>query len=232
MSSPSDQMHSLQSQHPIRILLADDHPAVRLGLRRLIDDQPDMVVVQDARSGDEAVGGEPTADVVVVDYHLGGRHDGLWVTRQLKRRPHPPRVLIYSAFADSALAAAALIAGADGLLSKTSLGEELCDAVRELSHGRRYLPSVPQPISSALCSQLASGDQAIFQMLLADVEPAEIAERLEISEAQLDDRRGVMLRTLAPAASVRSVTGAPLDYERPRRRAEYGLQRGGFRRTG
>lgn len=67
---------------PIAVLLVDDHSAVRAGARTLIDDQPDMTVVAEARSAEEALGQpELPVDVAVVDYHLGDGHDGLWLTK-------------------------------------------------------------------------------------------------------------------------------------------------------
>ena len=92
---------------PIHVLLVDDHPSVRHGVRQLISDQPDMVTIAEhgsATSDSTAVA--RWADVAVIDYHLGDR-DGLWLTRQIKQRPCPPPVLIYSAFADTTLAVAA-----------------------------------------------------------------------------------------------------------------------------
>ncbi len=138
---------------PIRVLLVDDHPAVRIGIRKLIDDQPDMLVVAEAASAREAVGrSDCHSDVAIVDYHLGGAEDGLWLTTELKRLESAPRVLVYSAFADGALAVNALIVGADGLLGKHELGEEVCSAIRRLAcrtamvralSPARYEPTVP-----------------------------------------------------------------------------------------
>jgi DNA-binding NarL/FixJ family response regulator len=221
----SDAQSAARVRGPIRVLLADDHPAVRLGVRKLIDDQPDMIVVAEARSADEALGYlEEGDDVAVLDYHLGAGRDGLWATRRLKRRHGGPRVLIYSAFADSALGVAALVAGADGLLGKGSLGEELCIAIRRLAGGRQYLPAIPLSVAQAMRSQLSPSDQAIFGMLLASVPPDEIVDRLGIGPDELDDRRGIMLVALAPAApSVQGNAYAPLDYERPRRRSGNGV---------
>ena len=63
---------------PIRVLLVDDHPALRVGARRLIDDQPDIRVVAEARSAEETLMLlESPADVAIVGYHLGEGHDGL-----------------------------------------------------------------------------------------------------------------------------------------------------------
>jgi DNA-binding NarL/FixJ family response regulator len=203
---------------PIRVLLVDDHPAVRLEVRKLINDQPDIVA--EARSAEDALSYlEEGDDVAVLDYQLGGGRDGLRATRRLKRREGRLRALIYSAFADSALAVASLVAGADGLLSKASLGAELSDAIRRLAGGRQSLPAIPLSVARAMRSQLRPSDQAIFGMLLAGVEPDEIAERLAIRLDELDDRRGSMLHALAPAAasSVPDNARAPLAYE-PRKR--------------
>ena len=80
-----------------------------------------MRIVVEAATAREAIGrGDRRCDVAIVDYHLGGAEDGLWLTTELKGIEPPPRVLVYSAFADGALAVNALIAGADGLLGSTS----------------------------------------------------------------------------------------------------------------
>ncbi len=129
-------------------------------------------------------------------------------------------MLIYSAFADSVLAVAALVAGADGLVGKGALGPELCNAIRRLARGQQNFPAIPLSVEQAMRSQLTLSDQAIFGMLLAGVEPDVIAERLAIGLGELDYRRGIMLLAIAPAAAS-SVTGgahAPVDHERQRRR--------------
>jgi DNA-binding NarL/FixJ family response regulator len=82
--------------------------------------------------------------VTVVDYELGdGRTDGLSLCRMLKGLPRPPRVLIYSAYADSRLAGKALAAGADGVIGKSSLGVEVVWAIQAVARGRRVLPPLP-----------------------------------------------------------------------------------------
>jgi DNA-binding NarL/FixJ family response regulator len=130
------------------VLLVDDHPAVRLGVRTLIDDQPDMRVAAEASSARDALGQlEEQIDVAVVDYHLREGEDGLWLTTRLKGMHPAPRVLIYSAFADGALAVTAAIAGADGLLGKQELGQELCRAIRRLAAGQHHLPAITQPLA-------------------------------------------------------------------------------------
>src|SRR5436305_9717592 len=93
---PPDQSDHLAQ--PQRLLVVDDHSAVRAGLRQLLEDQADFEVVAAVASAEEAlwVAEAEPVDVAVVDYQLGGRN-GLWATRKLKRLPQPPAVLIYSA---------------------------------------------------------------------------------------------------------------------------------------
>ena len=83
------------SSRRIRLLVVDDHPAVRLGLRQLLEDQPDFKIVGVAETAEDALAQAEThpIDVAIVDYQLGGRN-GLWVSRKLKRLRDPPRVVI------------------------------------------------------------------------------------------------------------------------------------------
>lgn len=209
---------------PIHVLLVDDHPAVRLGIRGLIGDQPDLAMIAEAASATEAVGELGCwADVAIIDYHLGGR-DGLWLTGQLKQRPRSPRVLIYSAFADHALAVAAMIAGADGILPKHALDQELCVAVRRLARGRQHFPAIPAPFARALRSRLEPRDQAIYDHLLRGAGPRELLPLLGITAPELWARRQTMLRTLAPNVANPEAANhlhTRLDYDRARRRRDY-----------
>lgn len=204
-----------------RVLLVDDHPAVRLGARRLIDDQPDMTVAGEASSVAEALSSlDVPIDVAIVDYHLGDGRDGLSLTTHLKQLKLPPRVLVYSAFADTALAVRAIIAGADGLLGKEALGEELCTAIRRLARGRHYLPAVNASVANAMSSRLEPDDQAIFGLLLHGIQPHAVAERIGLSLEQLRDRRARILNSLKRSpSSLLAGARTPLDYERPHRRA-------------
>jgi DNA-binding NarL/FixJ family response regulator len=214
---------ALTNDRPIRVLLVDDHAAVRHGIRQLITEQPDMVTIAEAGSASAATGELARwADVAVIDYHLGGR-DGLWLTQQIKQSPSPPPVLIYSAFADATLAAAAIVAGADGLLRKTALVDELCVAIRRLSGGRRYIPAVPPVLTASLRSRLQGRDRAIFSMPLHGASAREICSRLVLAADELEERRQVILRVIAPRASdgLRGAPRAPLDYARSARRHSY-----------
>ncbi len=181
----------------IRLLVVDDHAAVRAGLRDLLEDEIDFEVVAAVASAEEAmmVAERERVDAAVVDYQLGGRN-GLWVSRKLKRLPRPPSVLIYSAYTDGVLAAAAVVAQADGVVSKGGLGGDLCAAIRSVVGGRQVLPPLPAWIAETLRRRFDHQQQAIFGMLLAGIEPGGIAQTLDLSAAGLESRLQAMLRRL------------------------------------
>jgi DNA-binding NarL/FixJ family response regulator len=180
-----------------RLLVVDDHPAVRAGLRELLVNEADFEVlaaVATAEAGLEVAEREPI-DVAVLDYQLEGRN-GLWLSRKLKRLPQPPAVLIYSAYADGLLAAAAVVAECDALVSKGRLGADLCEAIRRVASGRRQAPLLSPRLGESIRCRLDPEQQAIFGLLLAGVEPAEVAHTLGLRTARLESQLWNMLRRL------------------------------------
>jgi DNA-binding NarL/FixJ family response regulator len=185
----------------IRVLVVDDHAAVRQGIRAMLADEPGMLC-----SGAVASAGEvhehwlaterPPADVVLVDRHLRDE-DGLSLCLWLRTRTPAPAVVIYSAFADDALALPAVVAGASGLVAKSSDPAELCRVVRAAAAGERLLPSVVAPVAAVQAARLGSGDLPILGMLRHGVPPDEIAATLRIEETALVARRWAMLEALS-----------------------------------
>ena len=180
-----------------RLLVVDDHPAVRAGLRELLADEPDFEVVAAVAAAEAAVevAQAQPIDIAVVDYQLGGRN-GLWLSRKLKRLAEPPAVLIYSAYTDGVLAAAAVVAQADAIVSKARLGADLCHEIRSAAAGERHLPVIPPRLAESLRRRLDSDEQAIFGMLLAGFNPAEVAGTLGISAAMMESRLWELLRRM------------------------------------
>ena len=195
----------LASGTQLRLLLVDDHPAVRRGLRGLLEDQPGFAVVASVQSAEEAmlVAPQMPVDVAVVDYELGGRN-GLWLSRKLKRLPDPPRVLIYSAYSDRLLAAAAVAAEADGLVSKSGLGSHLTEAIRSVAGGQLVLPVVPWELSEVIRRRLDDHEQAIYGMRVAGIPIAEIGQMLDATPAEMEATLSQMLRKLEPLALERT----------------------------
>jgi DNA-binding NarL/FixJ family response regulator len=200
-TQPADRGHGVQRQpRPgrIRVLVVDDHPAVRWGLVQLLSEQPDLHVAATATTAEIALAQaeHQDIDVAIVDYCLGGRN-GLWVARKLKARTHPPRVLIFSAYANDHLAASCAVAGADALLSKSSLGDDVCHAIRSVWRGRRMIPRVHHATTGALRDRLDDDrERMILGMLLAGITEEQIARTLRLSARELAATRADMLTKL------------------------------------
>lgn len=182
---------------PVRVLLVDDHPAVRDGLKGVIAADPELSPIATAATARDALAQaerlEP--DVVVVDYYLPDR-DGLSLAHQLKALEHPPAVLLYSAYADPAMAIGAIVAGADGIASKGSHSDELRYAIRWIADGAHWMPEIPPVALSRIAARLEPQDIPILGMLLHGMPETEIAEVLAITDEQLDARRWAMLEHL------------------------------------
>jgi DNA-binding NarL/FixJ family response regulator len=189
-----------------RMLVVDDHPAVRAGLAELLSAEADFELVAVVETAEAAMQAAEhgAIDVAVVDYQLGGRN-GLWLSRKLKRLDQPPAVVVYSAYADGVLAAAAVVAEADAIVSKGQLGSELCAVIRSVHAGRQHLPPLPARLAESLRRRLDHEQQAIFGLLLAGIELPEVASTLGLSLADLESRLWAMLRRLeaGPAAPAR-----------------------------
>jgi DNA-binding NarL/FixJ family response regulator len=182
---------------PIRCIVVDDHPAIRLGLSELLAAEPDFRVLDSFATAESAYAfaRRNVIDAAIVDYQLGGR-SGLWCSRRLKALEPPPAVLIYSAFSDHLLAAASVVARADGLVSKAALGAELCERIREAAHGQGSLPLVPPAVADSLRHRLDPTEQAIYGMMSARTADPEIAATLGLTAEELESRSWTMLRKL------------------------------------
>ncbi|MFJ3903668.1 response regulator transcription factor [Streptomyces sp. NPDC090025] len=120
----------------IRVLVADDEPLVRFGLRALLDTADDITVVGEARDGAEALARthELAPHVVVTDLRMPGM-DGLTLTQQLTALPNPPKVLVLTTFDTSDGVRKAMQAGAGGYLLKDAPPEQVLGAVRLVMEG-------------------------------------------------------------------------------------------------
>jgi two-component system invasion response regulator UvrY len=148
----------------IRILIADDHPIVREGYKKILSDTPDMIVADEAENGQEVLNyiRKKNYDLILLDISMPGR-SGLEILKELKNeRPRLP-VLILSIYPEEQYAVRAFRAGASGYLTKASAPNELISAIRKISQGGRY-------ISSSLAEQLtyyldADADKPLHETL-------------------------------------------------------------------
>jgi DNA-binding NarL/FixJ family response regulator len=124
----------------IRILIADDHPIVREGYKKILTSQPDMDVTGEAGNGQEVLDliQKKDFDLILLDISMPGR-SGLEILKELKsQKPHLP-VMILSIYPEEQYAVRAFRDGASGYLTKASTPKELISAIRKVSHGGRYV---------------------------------------------------------------------------------------------
>lgn len=185
----------------IRILIVDDHPAVRAGLVAVLRSEPGLVPVGAAADEQEGwrLAQRARPDVVLLDLHLPGG-DSLSLCRRVKALDRPARVLIYSAFADEELTVPATLAGADGIQDKAEPMLELFDAIRRVARGERLLaPITPERLADAQ-ARIPTADWPIVAMLLDGTAEADVAATLGLSAAEVDGRIARLFGKLAPAA--------------------------------
>jgi len=136
----------------VRVLVADDHPLLRSGLKQVLSLEPDLEVVGEAEDSDQVIQQvhDLRCDVVILDLTMPGR-GGLDALRELrKRHPNLP-VLILSMHAEDQFAVRAIKAGASGYLSKDNAGTEVVKAVRKVLTGKKYVsPSLAEMLANAL----------------------------------------------------------------------------------
>ncbi|MEU9197574.1 response regulator transcription factor [Streptomyces hundungensis] len=181
--------------YPVRILLCDDHAVVRAGLLALIGSEPDIEVVGEAGSGEEAVASAARLrpDVVLMDLQLGPGIDGVEATRRIAASG--VRVLVLTTYDTDADITRAIAAGATGYLLKAERPEELFAAIRAAAVGRTTLSP---PVASRVMNQLRGAGRPaltpreldILAQLANGLGNREIARALFISEATVKTHLG------------------------------------------
>jgi DNA-binding NarL/FixJ family response regulator len=178
-------------------MIVDDHPALRAGLQTVLQGEPGLVPVAESEGEPEfwPVLKRVRPDVVLLDYHLQ-HSDGLQLCYSIKHEIEPPRVLLYSAYANPALGIAARVAGADGLLSKAHSAQDLFAAIRIVAKGGPALASIPQAELNVAYVGLPDGDHALLAMALDGTTVAEIADVLSLPVERAHRRMRRLLHEL------------------------------------
>ncbi len=178
----------------LRVLIADDHPVFRHGIRTLLDSTPGVEIVGEATTGDEAVEQAERCqpDVILMDLKMPGVN-GIDATRRLVHSSPHIRVLVVTMFEDDASVFAAVRAGARGYVLKDSTKEEILRAIQAVGNGEAiFSPSVaarvlafftsPQPtVPGHVFPELTYREHQILDLLAKGANNHEIARRLDLS---------------------------------------------------
>jgi DNA-binding NarL/FixJ family response regulator len=212
-----------------RVLICDDHALVRSGLRRLLELEPDLVVVGEAADGEDAIEctGRLRPDVLLLDIVLPGR-SGIQILPELLLVSPQTRVLVLSMQDDPAYVRQAFAAGASGYLLKEAADGELVQAIHEVAAGRRYVhPLLGARLAAAEAAAdhstqsdpLSEREHAVLRLLALGHTNQEIAQLLFISIRTAETHRARIMQKLGLRSRAEIVryalkTGA-LDLEHP-----------------
>jgi len=190
----------------MRILLADDHPVVRQGLRRILADAFGNMVVGEAGNAQEAL--EQTRrhkwDVALLDISMPGR-SGLEVLKEIKQEKPALPVLVLSIHAEDRYAIRALRAGAAGYLTKESVPERLVTAIKKVAGGGKYISeSLAEKLAAGLTTNfeqsphkmLSDREYEVMRMIASGKTVGAIARELSLSEKTISTFRARILQKM------------------------------------
>jgi DNA-binding NarL/FixJ family response regulator len=191
----------------MKILIADDHPVVRQGLRQILAAEPDMVVVGEAKNAIETLdlARKLDWDVVIIDYSMPGR-GGLDLLKDLKLAYPQRPVLVLSMHPEDSTAVSVLRAGGAGYVSKECASEELTIAIRKAVSGKRYVSAT---LAERLALEIGGGDSKklpheslsdreyrVMWLIASGKSIKDIAEELMLSPNTISTYRARILKKL------------------------------------
>ena len=190
----------------IKVLVVDDHPIVRQGLKQILSDEPDMAVLGEAQSSQEVYEliRKQEWDIVVLDITMPGR-GGLDVLKELKHeRPKLP-VLMLSVHPEDQYAVRTLKAGAAGYMTKESAPEELVQAIRKILRGGKYVSStlaeklafhLEAETEKPLHDSLSDREYQVMLMIASGKTTSTIAEEMSLSVKTVSTYRARILEKM------------------------------------
>lgn len=187
----------------MKILIADDHAVVREGLKQIISETTDILVVDEANNGQEVLNkvSEHQYDIVLLDITMPGR-SGLDILKQIKSNNPKLPVLILSVHPEEQYAVRTLKAGASGYLTKGSAPDELIEAIRKISQGRKYIsPSLAERLAIDLDigydkpvhEMLSDREFQVMCKIASGMTVKEIADELSLSVQTISTYRSRIL---------------------------------------
>ena len=195
----------------IRVLVADDHPGVREGLRALVSLGTDLEVIGEASNGLEAVSKAVfhRPDVALIDLRMPGLH-GHGVVSAIRSQAPDVRVVVVSSFSGEEDVYQALRAGANGYLLKDSSREELLECIRRVHAGAAYIsPAAAKRLTARLGgSELTPREQDVLRLIVAGCTNKEIGTRLKVAEGTVKAHVNRILQKLDASSRTQAITEA------------------------
>ena len=192
----------------IRILIADDHKIVRMGLKALISSERDMAVVGEADDGEAAVRAalELAPDIVVMDLMMPVM-SGEEAIGELHRRLPAVRTIVLTSFSSSDRIVQALEAGATGAVLKTADDATLLKAIRDVSQGRKFIsPEIRKLIAADPPAQkLSPRQREVLESLTQGLSNKDIAAKLGISNPRVEELMAALLSKIGAANRTEAV---------------------------
>lgn len=190
----------------MKVLIADDHPIFREGLRQILQGSDDSVIVEEANDGHEVLEKviKNKYDVIILDISMPGRN-GLEILEQLKAEHPDVHVLMLSMFSEQQYAVKAIKAGASGYLTKNGAGRELNNAIHKILSGSMYIsPAVAEQLVSEIKNEtekqphelLSPREFQVMLMIGAGNTNSEIAKNLSISSSAVSTHRARILKKM------------------------------------
>lgn len=174
----------------IKVMLVDDHAVVRAGYQMLLKNSPELEVIAEAASGEEAYRIHSThqPDVIVMDLSLPGI-SGLETIKRIHSRDSKTKILVFSMHEETIFVEQALQAGASGYITKSSDPQLLVEAIKKLSNGDKYIdPELAQQLAieksrgqDSPLSDFSAREFEIFCMLAEGLNTSEVAKKLSLS---------------------------------------------------
>jgi DNA-binding NarL/FixJ family response regulator len=180
----------------IRVVVIDDHPALRAGLQTVLDGEPGIVYAGESDGSEESLWPllrRVNPDVVLLDFHLP-KGDGLQFCYRIKQQVPAPGVIIFSAYASPDMMLAAQLAKADAVLNKGVEARELFGTIRAVAAGESALSAPSATALQEAHAHIADPDRAVVGMLLDGTPDAEVARTVGGTVA---DVRHAVQRTLS-----------------------------------
>lgn len=196
----------------LRVMVVDDHPLIRVGIAAIVNARPDMTVVAQADSGEDAVAlfAKHRPDVTLMDLRLPGNIGGVEAIAAIRKSAPQARFIIVTTYEGDEDIHRALEAGAQGYIIKGMPYQVLIEALQKVHAGGRFLPP---PVARALASRMPDSDLSsreleVLRLLVAGRSNKEIASDLGITEATVKSHVSTILARLNVSDRTQAVVTA------------------------